>query len=184
MGLIKKLFYLLVISFSITGLYFSIIGWMRFTEKRTLFFIAIYSCCIGALIGIFEIITFKKRRYFDFHRVLLGLLGGIALILASIYLLSIPSTSLVTKLIAGFGILFFGFCIIKGIANIKIEHRREIIVSLEYNDAFEKSKEILKATMAKIIEEKKDKGRIIATTKLSWKSFGEELIINLERLDE
>lgn len=184
MNLIKKTFYLLVIICSLIGLYFSILGWIRFHEQRVLFFIAIYSCGIGIMVGIFEIVKISKNKYDEFYRIILGVLGGVAIILASAYLIFMINSPLLIKLISIFGILFFSISIIKGVKRINIEQDKIIIVDLDYDNAFEKAKRILKMIRVKAIKDNKNEGIIVAETGLSWKSFGENLLLEFKKLND
>ena len=182
MSIIKKIFYSLVIICGLAGSYFLITGWKRFYGQRILFFIAIYSCVIGIIVGIFEIIKVPKNKYTEFYKIILGFLGGSALILSSLYLILMTDTSLFIKLTSIFAILFFSIAIIKGIKRINIEQGKEIIVDLDYDDAFEKTKRVLILIKAKVTKDSKNDGIIIAETGLSWKSFGENLLLKLKRV--
>lgn len=182
MRITKKIIYLLVMSCSGMGLFFSIIGFTRFPEHKILFLIAIYSCIIGIMVAISEIVDLRRHEFFDLYKIILGSLSGIALILASIYLIFITNVSIFMKLICIFGILFFSLCIIKGMKIIKTEYNREIIIPLEYRHAFEKAKVTLKKSGVIIIQENEGEGLIVARTNISWKSFGEEITTKFTKL--
>jgi hypothetical protein len=110
MNAVRKIISLITIISSSVGLYFSILGWAKFFQHRGLFVIAIYSCCVGILIGIFEFIDTKRVRS---PKPILGLLGASALILCGLYLMFLPSVPKLQKLVYLFVTLFFGLSIIK-----------------------------------------------------------------------
>jgi len=69
---------------------------------------------------------------------------------------------------------------IKESANVRNE--KSIIVNLDYNEAFETSKKALTSIGGRIINEDRENGVITARTGLSWKSFGENVKIEITKL--
>ncbi len=161
------------------GLYMSIIGLITIPDQTLLCLFAIFFCFIGMLVLIFEMIGKEEGKYFI---TILRFLGILVLLSTSAFVL-FTSHFVFIKLISVFGLLLFGFGLIKVFKKNKVAREKKIALSLDYTSAFEKSVEALKEINAEIKESNKVEGFIIARTGMSWKSIGEELIVRLKSLN-
>ena len=68
--------------------------------------------------------------------------------------------------------------------DISPKQSENLIITGVYEDIFKKSLEGIKAFKGKIRSSKIDDGLIFATTKISWKSFGEKIEIRLKKKNQ
>lgn len=99
----------------IIGLIFSTVGIFKFKEDFLLFLIGIGLSLIGLVIGIFKILnmckTISKTKFNRYVESSIYLLGGIMLIISSLYVFLDKNSSLIIKGVAIFGVIFFGYSV-------------------------------------------------------------------------
>ena len=112
----KSIFALVLLSCGAIGGYFSAIGLKKFPDSRFLFTIALCGSLLAILIAIRDLLSSGKRLSSAFHsRLPIGILSGLVLVLAGIYVLLFTTYSLFIKLIVLCGVIFFGLAIVKGL---------------------------------------------------------------------
>lgn len=114
---IKSIFNILIILCGIIVFFFSIIGFYKFPSQKILFFILLSGSIIAVLlagIDIYRIKIHMPANSIASSKLILSTLSGIILIFASIFLIASPNQSLFIKLIAIFGVIFFGIATTKG----------------------------------------------------------------------
>lgn len=76
-----------------------------------------------------------------------------------------------------------GFSLTK--QNLSVVHQRELRLSLPYEQAFTKCKEaILQLSRITLKQEDYSKGMLIANSRISWESFGENIALDIRAIDE
>lgn len=116
---VKNVFNVIVVLCGTTGLFFSIMGIWRFPNEKIVFIIILSGCLLGILIAILDICKIKRNIYGNSFRLILSILSGVVLVLASIFLLFFTNYPIFIKLVSVFSIIFFSFATIKGLVLLK-----------------------------------------------------------------
>nr|MCP4992128.1 hypothetical protein [Colwellia sp.] len=178
----KKVWYCVVIVCGCIGLCMSIIGLILVPNQALLYLNAIFFCCVGILLGISKILRKENDKPTRQLNNIINLLTSFAMLSTGTFIL-FTSDSVFTQLVSVSGILLFGYGLFKLLKKTKASREKEIILSLDYESAFEKSWKALKSINAEVNKNNAE-GFIFARTGRSWRSGGEELIVNLQSLNK
>ncbi|MCP4992127.1 MAG: hypothetical protein GY928_40590, partial [Colwellia sp.] len=178
----KKVWYSIVIMCCSVGLCTSITALFLVPNQVFFYLNSIFFWCVGILVGILELLRKENDKPSRQTKIILSLLTitmlstGAFVVFTSGYVFS--------KLVSVSGLLLSGYVLITLLKKTKASREKEIILPLDYESAFEKSWKALKWINAEVNKNNKAEGFIFARTGRSWRSGGEELIVNLQSLNK
>ncbi len=179
----KKIICGLLIVCGLISLSSSILCLLKIPDMKIISLIVMLFSCVYILVVISEIRRKEKTNLSETYKIILKLLTYVAFMLACVCFLFTPfNPPVFIKIVLLFTFMWVLISLIRVLKKTNVVREKEIVLSLDYESAFQRSGEALKNIKGKIKEYNKKNGVIIARTRMSWKSNGEELSVNLESL--